>query len=166
MSAKPQKRKPEKSVKVLLSPADIAKVESVIDNAIRVSEDLLAITEEENRRLASGRPATIDDLLECKRKLVGEMEAFLKQFKAQSNIFLLASPKKFTELQMSNERLTLALSSNSQNLVRALTASRRRVETIMRAIREKQAANTGYDNRGGYGATPSHPVSVGPRYEA
>jgi flagellar biosynthesis/type III secretory pathway chaperone len=154
-------RKPEKRLNVILSPADIAKVEATVERAIQVAEDLYALTEEENRRLKSGRPATIDDLLERKQKLATELEAFLKSFKAQSNVFLLASPEKFTRLQHSNEKLTRALSENSQNLVRALTANRRRVETI----REKQAANTRYDKTGSYGSQPSGPLSIGRRYE-
>lgn len=166
MPARPDSKATGKQLNVLLSPADIAKVESVVENAIRVSRDLLAVTEEENRRLTSGRPMSIDDLLERKRSLTGELEAFLKDFRAQSNVFLLASPRKFAELQASNDRLTRALSDNSQNLVRALTANRRRVETIMRAIREKQSANARYDNRGKYGGQPSQPLSLGPRFEA
>jgi|GEM_PF-2753163 len=158
-------KKPEKRLNVILSPADVAKVEATVDRAIHVAEDLFAVTEEENRRLKSGRPATVDDLLERKQKLATELEAFLKSFKAQSNVFLLASPEKFTRLQHANEKLTRALSENSRNLIRALTANRRRVETIMRAIREKQAANTRYDKNGRYGSPPSGPLSIGRRYE-
>ena len=160
------RKKPEKQPNVLLSPADIAKVEAVVDHAIKVSADLIAVTEEENRRLTSGRPATIDDLLSRKQLLANELEAFLKKFKEQSNIFLLASPKKFTQLQLNNDKLTRALSQNSQHLTRALTANRRRVETIMRAIREKQNATVRYGNNGQYSQRPSRPFSIGPRYEA
>ncbi|MCV0424225.1 MAG: hypothetical protein K5905_02025 [Roseibium sp.] len=159
-------KKSQKQSNVLLSPADIAKVEAVVDRAIKVAADLITLTEEENRRLTSGRPASIDDLLARKQILANELEAFLKKFKEQSNVFLLASPKKFTQLQLNNEKLTLALSRNSQHLTRALTANRRRVETIMRAIREKQNATARYGNNGQYSRQSSRPFSIGPRYEA
>lgn len=157
--------KPGKHMKVLLSPADVARVEAAVDRAVQVSDELHTVTSEENRRLKSGRPTSIDDLMDRKRALVSELEAFLKSFKEQSNLFLLASPKKFTQLQVSNEKLASALSENSRNLVRALTANRRRVDTIMRAIRDKQSANARYDKTGRYGAKPSQPLSIGRRYE-
>lgn len=158
--------KPERQMTVMLSPADIAKVEAAVDHAINVAEDLISVAQEENRRLKSGRPCSIEDLLDRKQKLANELESFLKAFKAQSNVFLLASPKKFTQLQVSNERLTSVLSENSQNLTRALTANRRRVETIMRAIREKQSSSVPYGNNGRSNLTAPHPVSIGRRYEA
>ncbi|MEM5582360.1 hypothetical protein WNZ15_07840 [Roseibium sp. AS2] len=157
--------KPGKHMKVLLSPADVARVEAAVDRAVQVSDELHTVTLEENRRLKSGRPTSIDDLMDRKRALVSELEAFLKSFKEQSNLFLLASPKKFTQLQVSNEKLASALSENSRNLVRALTANRRRVDTIMRAIRDKQSASARYDKTGRYGAKPSQPLSIGRRYE-
>ena len=156
---------PEKRLNVLLSPADVARVEIAVDRAIQVAEDLYAVTMEENRRLTSGRPASVDDLLERKQALASELEAFLKSFKAQSNLFLMASPGKFTQLQVSNEKLASALTENSRNLIRALTANRRRVETIMRAIREKQSPGARYDKTGRYGSGPSQPLSIGRRYE-
>ncbi|MEM9631282.1 MAG: flagellar export chaperone FlgN [Pseudomonadota bacterium] len=158
--------KPERQMTVMLSPADIAKVEAAVDHAINVAEDLISVAQEENRRLKSGRPSSIEDLLDRKQKLANELESFLKAFKAQSNVFLLASPKKFTQLQVSNERLTSVLSENSQNLTRALTANRRRVETIMRAIREKQNSSVPYGNNGRSSLSSPYPVSIGRRYEA
>ncbi|MEP1865598.1 MAG: hypothetical protein ABJJ60_06560 [Lentilitoribacter sp.] len=156
----------EKQPNVVLSPKDIAKVEAIVDHAICVSDDLIAVTEEENRRLTSGRPTSIEDLLERKQKLASELEVFLKKFKAQSNIFLLASPGKFTELQLRNEKLTAALAHNNQNLVRALTANRRRVKTIMRAIQDKQQSTAKYGVNGQYSQATPHPLSIGRRYEA
>ncbi|WP_213216159.1 flagellar export chaperone FlgN [Roseibium polysiphoniae] len=156
----------EKQPNVVLSPKDIAKVEAIVDHAICVADDLIAVTEEENRRLTSGRPTSIEDLLERKQKLAAELELFLKKFRAQSNIFLLASPAKFTELQHRNEKLTTALAHNNQNLVRALTANRRRVKTIMRAIQDKQQSTARYGVNGQYNQNTPHPVSIGRRYEA
>lgn len=157
---------PEKSVNVTLTADDLARIETAIDRAIEVAHDLMMVAEEESQRLGESRSAPIEDLLLRKQRLAAEFGQFLKVFKAQSSLFLMASPQKFEDLQNVNRRLSQVLSGNSQHLERALNTNRRRVETILRAVREKKKPAGRYGATGGYAAVAPASVSVGRRYEA
>nr|WP_319515393.1 flagellar export chaperone FlgN [uncultured Cohaesibacter sp.] len=132
------------------SQRDVERIEQAIDKAINVADDLIRIADEENQRLESGRPASLDDLLSRKQKLASEFDAFFKEFKAEREAFLYASEEKFNQLQDRIQILAQSFMENASNLNRAKSANERRINAIMRAIRENQDANAlpGYGSKG------------------
>ncbi|WP_319411761.1 hypothetical protein [uncultured Cohaesibacter sp.] len=123
------------------SQRDVERIERAIDRAILVADDLIRIAAEENQRLESGRPTSLDDLLVRKQKLTMEFDAFFKSFKAERETFLYASEEKFNALQDRIQILAHSFMENASNLNRAKSANERRISAIMRAIRDNQDAS-------------------------
>jgi flagellar biosynthesis/type III secretory pathway chaperone len=123
------------------SERDIKRIENAIDNAIEVADELIRIAGEENLRLESGRPTSLDDLLVRKQKLASEFDSFFKRFKAEREVFLYASEEKFNNLQDRIQILAQSFMENASQLNRAMSANERRINAIMRAIRDKQDAS-------------------------
>nr|WP_321526930.1 hypothetical protein [uncultured Cohaesibacter sp.] len=123
------------------SERDIKRIENAIDNAIEVADELIRIAGEENLRLESGRPTSLDDLLVRKQKLASEFDSFFKRFKAEREVFLYASEEKFNNLQDRIQILAQSFMENASQLSRAMSANERRINAIMRAIRDDQDAS-------------------------
>ncbi|WP_180966929.1 flagellar export chaperone FlgN [Cohaesibacter celericrescens] len=143
-------------------PSDKAKIELAIDQAIAVADEIILLAEEENRRLESGRPVQMQDLLERKSKLVAEFSAFFKSFNQNREAFLFASDEKFNILQDRVQSLAQIIFQNASSLTKAANANERRIKTIMRAVRENQqhAALTSYGDRGQQAYGSVQPVSI------
>ena len=156
----------QKSSKVVLPEAYVVEVEAVVGDAIRIADELIRVVEEENRRLEIGRPTTIEDLLERKGKLASQFEAFLDRYKAEQNVFLMASETRFVELQAKTHKLSEVLFRNTGNLQKALAANQRRIDTIMRAVREEQTSSSPYSANGRQTNTISFPVSMQSGFKA
>lgn len=137
------------------------KLDAKIRHMIGIAEELIALAGEENRRLSSGRPVNIGDIVARKRELVTEFETWLKQINAQPNILTLASPEMSAALFRRNRELGEALAANTELLNRALTVSRRRTATIVRAIREARTLPAGYSDKAAYRPATSYPISIG-----
>ncbi|WP_316858540.1 flagellar export chaperone FlgN [uncultured Cohaesibacter sp.] len=135
---------------------DIERIEEAIDQAIKVADELIRVAGEENQRLESGRPVTLDDLLVRKQKLSSEFDAFFKQFKAEREAFLYASDDKFNALQDRVQILAQTFMENANNLSQAMSANERRINAIMRAIRDNQDTG-GLQTYGSYGQSSAAP---------
>lgn len=145
---------------IALFPSDAMRIEAAIDNAIEVADEIIKLASEENRRLESGRPVQLDDLLERKKRLVAEFSQFFRGFNEDREAFLYASDEKFNLLQDRVQSLAHIMFENADSLNKAVNANDRRIKTIMRAIRESQ----GQTAAAGYGAngqqTRSTPQNV------
>lgn len=126
------------------------KLDARIRHMIGIAEELIELANEESRRLANARPVDIGDIVARKRELVVEFERWLKQIRAQPNILALASPEVSTALFRRNRELGEALAANTELLNKALKTSRRRTETIVRAIREARTLPAGYSDKAAY----------------
>ncbi|QDG76091.1 flagellar export chaperone FlgN [Labrenzia sp. PHM005] len=146
--------------RVRLPQTYIAEVEAAISNAIAVAEELISVTEEETRRLSSGRPEAIEELVARKKKLASDFEEFLQKYKAERNLFMLASDERFEALQVKTNHLAKILIENTDHLKRAMTANERRIETIMRAIREQQTSVSPYGANGVQRHQGQAPISM------
>lgn len=118
------------------------RIAAAMDEAIAVADEIVALAREENQRLESGRPTSLDDLLERKQRLVSEFSAFFRAFKQERDIMLLAPQDKFDALQERVQILAHAMLENADNLSKAANANERRIDAIMKAIREDQAHQT------------------------
>ncbi|SFN85464.1 hypothetical protein SAMN04488056_102211 [Cohaesibacter marisflavi] len=152
----------ELNTKMVHSERDIERIESAIDEAITVADELIRIAGEENQRLESGRPTSLDDLLVRKHKLAGEFDAFFKRFKAEREVFLYASDEKFNSLQDRIQILAQSFMENANQLNRAMSANERRISAIMRAIRDNQDASAlpSYGAAGQSASSTPHAASL------
>ncbi|WP_319530763.1 hypothetical protein [uncultured Cohaesibacter sp.] len=116
-----------------------------MDKAIQVADEIIALAEEENRRLESGRPVSLEGLLVRKQKLVKEFSTFFKTYKSERAAMMLTSDSKFNALQERVQVLASSMMENASNLNRAVNANERRTNAIMRAIRETHKEITGCD---------------------
>lgn len=153
-------------MKVNLTPEMIAQLDGSVMQMIGVATELTAIATQETERLQTGKQEPIDDLLLRKRELVEEYEKWIKTMAQQQQLLMHANPTLFNELLECNRTLTEALNENKASLKKAMTVSKRRVETIMRAIREESAMPTAYANNGRYASSSVYGNSLRPAREA
>lgn len=153
----------QNSAKILdiTSHATSNRIGAAMDEAIALADEIVALANEENQRLASGRPTSLDDLLARKQRLVSEFSAFFRAFKQERDIMLLAPQDKFDALQQRVQILAHAMLENADNLNKAANANERRIDAIMKAIRDEQ----GQQNSTAYGAqgqqaTQHQPLSL------
>ncbi|WP_417694028.1 hypothetical protein [Roseibium sp.] len=152
-------------MKVNLTPEMIAQLDGSVMRMIGVATELTSLAIEETERLQAGKPEPIDDILLRKRELVDEYEKWIKTMARQQQILMHANPTLFEQLLQCNRELTDALSENKATLKKAMTVSKRRVETIMRAIREESTVPTAYANNGRYAANTAYASSLRPARE-
>lgn len=149
---------------------DSAAFRQSLDAKIRymtgVFDELIALAAEENRRLSSRPLVSIEDLVVRKRELTQELDSWIKTVRANPDILVKATPDVATEHLERNRQLAEALSENSQLLNKTLAASRRRTQTIIRAIREQRALPAGYAGNGQYRPAGNSPISIGSGYKA
>ncbi len=142
-------------------------VDDAVRHMIDMADELLTLTSDENRKLAVGLPASLDDIVFRKQELAAEFESLLGQVKIQQDLLVNADPDLTASLLERNRRLKDVLAENADRLRIAMAASKRRVDAIMRAIREENAPPTSYGKNGRYRvAGTSKPMSLGPGCKA
>lgn len=119
-------------------PRNIAMIESAIDTAIQMADEIIALTAEENRRLEEMKLPQLEDLLPRKQQLISDFTAFFKVFLKERESFFHASNDKCNALQERVQSLAHIIFANEANLDRAIKTNQKRIDTIMRAIRESQ----------------------------
>ncbi|SNY91750.1 FlgN protein [Cohaesibacter sp. ES.047] len=134
-----------------LTAKEVAEIETAMDEAIKVADEIIELAAEENRRLESGRPVSLEGLLVRKQKLVSEFSAFFKTYKSERAAMMLTSDSKFSLLQERVQTLATSMMENAENLNRAVNANERRTSAIMRAIRDSQKEVAGATNYGADG---------------
>ncbi|MEJ8472590.1 hypothetical protein [Roseibium algae] len=153
-------------MQVSLSPDTLAKLDASILHMIKVAEDIISVTEEENERLQAGGRIEIADLVVRKQALVKEYENWITTVRTQKHVLLQATPVLFEEMLERNRELSVALAENTRHLEKAKLTSHRRVETIMRVVREESQTQSAYSGNGKYDSRPAEPVSLRPVREA
>ena len=136
-------------------------VEARVRHIISVTEELIVLAGEENRRLSAGRPADLQDIVRRKHRLIRELEGWLNQTRAYPDILREVPPALGERLSSLTRDLAAALAENTALLNKALAATRRRTDTIVRAIRDARTLPAGYTVGGRQRTGALHPVSVG-----
>lgn len=102
-------------------------------------DELIAVIEEENRLMAAGIPASTSHLVERKRELAGEFSHWIAGLRSREIDVVHADGALRRRLIESNEVLRLHMNDNVDSLRASISATRRRIDAIMRAIREQSA---------------------------
>ena len=100
-------------------------------------DDLIVVIEEENALMAAGIPASTSHLVERKRELAGQFSHWIAGLRSREIAFADADAALHKRLIASNEILRLHMNDNVESLRSSIAATRRRIDAIMRAIREQ-----------------------------
>ena len=102
-------------------------------------DDLIVVIEEENTLMAAGIPASTTHLVERKRELAGKFSHWIAGLRSREIEVVHADSALRKRLVESNEVLRLHMNDNVDSLRASIAATRRRIDAIMRAIREQSA---------------------------
>lgn len=100
-------------------------------------DDLIVVIEEENTLMAAGIPASTSHLVERKRELAGKFSHWIAGLRSREIEVVHADSALRKRLVESNEVLRLHMNDNVESLRASIAATRRRIDAIMRAIREQ-----------------------------
>lgn len=126
-----------------------------------VVRGLIDLAQEENGRLKDTQPIDLTDILEKKRALIRELEGWLAQTRVQPAILALGSPELNHQLNALIQQLAPVLKENSDLLQKSLVVTKRRTQTIVRAIRETRKLPAGYSGNGNYQTAALRSYSIG-----
>ncbi len=145
-----------------------AELDAAIRSMIIIADDLLLLMDRENRHLAAGMPVPLSDIVERKHELADEFKALVGDVRMQQAMISSASPDLASALLERGRKLNTALTENGTRLRKAIAASKHRVETIMRAIRQDSTRPSSYGGNGRYEqpSNTTRPVSLRPGKEA
>lgn len=119
----------------------VAKVTSLVD-------ELIILVEEENRSLARGMPASLSNSTARKTALAEDVERWALHVQ-RHNLGSAVADRAMRERLVERIRtLNIVMDENVNRLRQAIAASQRRVDAIMRAIREDVASRATYGQNG------------------
>ncbi|MTH97454.1 hypothetical protein [Roseibium sp. RKSG952] len=148
-----------------VSPEQAAHIEKA-RHALALTGELIALADDENRRLASMRPTGLMDIVARKGQMVKELEAWLTQTRVSPQI--LASLDDDLRAQLTDQTAVLKekLAENTELLSRSLTVTRRRSQTIVQAVRDTRKMTAGYSGDGQENTVLKHSVSITGGFQA
>lgn len=123
-------------------------LDATLVRLVNLIDDLVALIGEENRELETGVPGAASSATALKARLGNELEAWVGQVRAGEIDLGIASPHLRLKLTQRAEVLDQAMQENMVRLRAGIDATRRRVDAIMRAIREQAVTKHGYDATG------------------
>lgn len=125
-------------------------------------DDLIVVIEEENSLMAAGMPASTSHLVERKRELAGRFSHWIAGLRSREIEVVHADSALRKRLVESSEVLRLHMNGNVDSLRASIAATRRRIDAIMRAIREQSAPPPSRYGANGKVAPPQMPQAIRP----
>lgn len=102
-------------------------------------DKLIVVIDEENALMAAGIPASTSHLVARKRELAEKFSHWIAGLRRREVEVADADAPLRKRLIESNEVLRLHMNDNVESLRASIAATRRRIDAIMRAIREQSA---------------------------
>lgn len=118
--------------------------EALLDTVAELSE----LITEENRSLAAGYPAGLASSTERKTELAAEYAELWDDLGPEGAAALAQDPDFSRVLMAAVATLRTATQENATRLEAALSASRRRVESVLEALRQDGAGSRTYGSKG------------------
>lgn len=131
--------------------------DAVVARVIGVVDELIVLIEDENRNLARGLPASLSGSAERKNALATGLEVWVAHVERHRVCAAVADAALRERLVERVGVLRVAMDENIARLKQAIAASRRRVDAIMRAIRDEVATRATYGDTGRMG----RPIEAG-----
>jgi hypothetical protein len=119
-----------------------------IEHLIELIKELTTVVLEENLWLAQGLPASRSKQIARKTELAGLFEKWVAEVAARKSNIQTRDEKLRKEFVGRMNLLKAAMDENIVRLRAAIEASRRRIDTVMSAIREQMAGSSPYTSSG------------------
>lgn len=124
------------------------KANAAVRRVIAVIDELAALIEQENQILARGIPASLAGSVVRKNQLADMFEDKVKEV-IEQQLFLRMTDDTLRRHSMARVKsLRVAMTENTDRLRAAIEATRRRVDSVMRAIRAEVAGRPTYGPNG------------------
>ncbi|MBK5960023.1 hypothetical protein CCR97_17690 [Rhodoplanes elegans] len=128
--------------------APVSNADHSVARVVTLVDELITIVEEENRALARGLPASLSNSTARKTALAEDVERWAMHLRRHDLGSAATDRGQRERLVERVRRLTVVMDENVTRLRAAITASQRRVDAIMRAVREDVAARAPYGRNG------------------
>ncbi|KAA5602555.1 flagellar protein FlgN [Blastochloris sulfoviridis] len=139
---------------------DASDIDAAVAEAIELIDRLVEVLTEENKILGRGFPASLIGSTARKSELGGAFEQWVAAVRTR-HIDLTAADERLREAMVARSRvLNTAVGENVERLQAALDASHRRLDAVMRAIREDMTQNAPYDAKGQVRIAPAASPSL------
>jgi uncharacterized NAD(P)/FAD-binding protein YdhS len=119
-----------------------------IENLIALLEELIAVVVEENAALAQGLPASRSKQIARKTELAATFESLVKEVTARKMNFQSSDERLRETFTERLRQLQVAMDENVVRLRAAIAASKRRIDAVMRVIREQVSDASPYTASG------------------
>lgn len=151
----------------LVNPAPAAGSRRQAANAatkalLALVDELIVVIDEENALMAAGIPASTSHLVARKRELAEKFSHWIAGLRSREFEVADADAPLRKRLIESNEVLRLHMNDNVESLRASIAATRRRIDAIMRAIREQSAPAPGRYGANGKVAPPQMAQAIRP----
>lgn len=130
------------------SVAPVSNADHSVARVVALVEELIAVVEEENRNLARGMPASLSNSTARKTALAEDVERWAMHVQRHDLGGAAKDHAARDRLVEQVRRLTAVMDENVARLRAAIAASQRRVDAIMRAVREEVASRAPYGQNG------------------
>lgn len=130
-----------------------------VGDLIALVDALTLVVGAENTELERGTPASLSSTLAAKARLGLALEAHVKRVRAGVPLDDGDVPERRAELGARSRQLEALMDENRARLRQAMTATRLRINAVMRALREHETRASAYSKDG---AAQARPV-CGPR---
>ncbi len=124
--------------------------------------DLIVVIEDENALMAAGMPASTSHLVARKRELGERFSHWIAGLRSHDIKLTQADALLRKRLIASNAVLRDHMNDNVESLRASIAATRRRIDAIMRAIREQSAPPPGRYGANGKVAPPQSAQAIRP----
>lgn len=130
-------------------PDDKSSPQADGEHLLKLVDALTAVIVEENHRLAEGTPAALAATLGIKAQLAAEFERSILPIRTGASLTTPANLKLRQQLADRGLLLQQVTNENSVRLRAAMVSTRRRIDAIMRALRDadRRAGPYGADGR-------------------
>jgi hypothetical protein len=129
-------------------------VDAAVIQVTGLIDQLIEIIGNENRQLERGVPAPLSDVIALKVSLAGEFECWVAKVRDQSIAIDDVDPRLRAHLIKRVSVLAHDMDENVARLQAAIEATRRRIEAVMRAVREQTETGGPYHANGRMGSRP------------
>lgn len=123
-------------------------VNAAVQHVITLVDELLVVIEDENRILARGMPASLSKSINRKNELADAFETMVKLVADRQLCLHMSDEALRQHLVVRVRALRVVMTENTDRLRAAIDATRRRIEAVMRAIKEEMSRPPGYGPNG------------------
>lgn len=121
---------------------------AAVHRVIAVIDDLVALIEQENQVLARGFPASLASSVVRKNELADVFEGKVREVVERQLFMRMTDDALRRHFLARVKSLRVSMTENTDRLRAAIDATRRRVESVMRAIRAQVANPSAYGANG------------------